>query len=135
METQIIYKLPVSATDCLTAQIVFEGTDVLLRVDYEEEDGDVRSAGVRFNHVQLFRFENEMHSNVYPPGAYDAVVEVGQSDWIAEVERFEKQNNRDSPWGKKHFCIFVSSKGQLNVIAESVSIEKDEQRLARAGSR
>lgn len=123
METKVIHQLPVSGSGSLTAQILSKRTDLFLRVEYEDEDGEARSSLVRFKHAQLFRFENEMHSSVYPEEAYDAVVEVIQSDWSAEVERYEREKNRHSPWAKRHFCIFVSNKGQLNVIAESVSVE------------
>jgi hypothetical protein len=123
MEIELIYKLPVSTSDCLTAQLSTENTDLLLRVEYEDHSDVVRSCVIRFMHVQLFRFENETHSDVYPPGAYDAVVRVRQSAWAAEIELFEVTHKRQSPWAKNHFCIFVSSKGQLNVIAESVDVE------------
>ncbi|WP_218080301.1 hypothetical protein [Anthocerotibacter panamensis] len=123
METQIVYTIPNTALDCLNAQFIYEETDLILKLEYEDEDGMVRSYHIRFIHAQLFRFENEMHCISITAGAYDGVVELVDSAWAMEINSFENEYNRHSPWSKRHFCIYISSTGQLNIIADSFTVE------------
>ena len=93
------------------------GGNAEIRYIYERE-GSMYSRGIRFHQVRAYRFRAESHCNAWHiEDAYDALVEVEQSDWIAELLAAEPSET----WGRwkiRHFLVFVDGSGAYEVAAE-----------------
>lgn len=101
------------------ATLVDRGGEVELRCVYER-DGGLRTGGLRFSWVRAYRFRAESHcTSWHVQDAYDVLVEVEASDWIAELRAAEPSG---ATWDRpiRHFLIFVDSAGASEAAAESV---------------
>lgn len=93
---------------------------VAAEVSYEYRDGGVDHIGtIRFSGVIAFRFRNEMHSAGFLRGTYNALVDVGQSEWLKELARYEPRHIADLVARARHFAVFFDSNGYFEVVAES----------------
>jgi hypothetical protein len=85
-------------------------------------NGEVPAGELVFDGVTAFRFRNELHSLGFIPGSYDRLVEVIESDWLAELAAIEP--TRISPSVKEchHFAVLLSNNGYLEVVSEAVEL-------------
>jgi hypothetical protein len=113
-----ILELSTSGVGCLDTSILFRGSGLVVEYGYETEDGTWTGA-VRFEHVAAFRYADEAHTNPFPQEAYDAVVEVHESEWL-KAHRGPGTASPQWPFSKRHLAVFFSSSGYLEVIAERV---------------
>lgn len=100
------------------ALFIHPGGDAELRCTYER-NGTMFAGGLRFIGVRAYRFRAEGHCTPWHvEGAYDTLVEVTPSEWVAELLAAEPSET----WGKwviRHFLIFVDGSGAYEVAAEN----------------
>lgn len=95
------------------------GGDAELVCTYERE-GSMYAGGFRFQRVRAYRFRAEAHCTPWHvEGAYDALVEVAPSVWVAEL-RAASPAGAPWPWPIRHFLIYVDDAGAYEVAAEDV---------------
>ncbi len=102
-----------------TEDVAFEypGGDAELKCIYER-NGSMYAGGFRFIRVRAFRFRAESHCTPWHvEDAYDNLVEVEQSSWIAELVAAEPSDARGQ-WPMRHFLIYVDNAGAYEVAAE-----------------
>lgn len=102
-----------------TADVVFihPGGDSELRCTYER-NGSMYTGGLRFRRVRAYRFRDESHcTSWHVEDAYDTLVEVEQSDWIAELLAAEPSES-GVQWNVRHFLIYVDAAGAYEIAAE-----------------
>jgi hypothetical protein len=120
--------LPVPSTS-LASDPVFEhpGGEALLRLEFQRGRVKMRG-GLRFEKVRAFCFRAEGHCTVWHvEGAYDTLVEVTPSAWVADLLRAEPGET----WGRweiRHFMVFVDGAGCYEVAAETWSWLPEEER-------
>jgi len=111
---------PLSAPpSAFTRDVVFVHPDgtAELRCTYER-NGSMYAGGLRFERVRAYRFVAESHCTAWHvEGAYDALVEVEQSVWIAELVAAE-QGESQVRWKMRHFLIYIDGSGAYEVAAE-----------------
>lgn len=119
---QPLMTLPVAST-ALESDPVFihPGGQAELRYEFER-DGVRVCTGLRFERVRAFRFRSEGHCTAWHlQGAYDTLVEVQQSAWVAELLEDEPSETWGH-WEIHHFLLFLDSVGAYEVAAESWSV-------------
>jgi hypothetical protein len=88
------------------------------------EEGRKRSAWLRFVKARAFRWRAELYCTSWHVEAFDRVLEVHDSDWVAELlERSNENYGAQFHWILRHFIVYIDSFGCLEVIAESVVLE------------
>ena len=91
------------------------GGDAELRCTYER-DGSMYAGGLRFTRVRAYRFRAEGHCTLWHiEDAYDTLVEVERSSWVAELLADEMTG---SQWKIRHFLIYIDDAGAYEVAAE-----------------
>lgn len=119
MKSQKVLDLPIGGAGCGEIGISSDGTSVAVRYEYLDGGHSVVKT-LRFDDVVAFRFHDEMHSRGFCPESYDAVVEIGRSEWLAELIGKEPEQILGSAKGKRHFAVLFSSNGYLEVIGAEV---------------
>lgn len=122
VEKQPLITLPIAST-ALEADPVFihPGGHAELRYEFEREGVLVRT-GLRFERVRAFRFRSEGHCTAWHvQGAYDTLVEVQRSAWVAELLEAEPSETWGH-WELHHFLLFLDSVGAFEVAAEAWSV-------------
>lgn len=93
------------------------GEDAELRCTYERS-GSMYAGGLRFHRVRAYRFRAEGHCTAWHiDDAYDTLVAVEQSGWVAELLAAESGET----WGRReirHFLIYIDGAGAYEVAAE-----------------
>jgi hypothetical protein len=113
---------------CPSTEIVGEpevrvtGTGLALSFVFEDESDARFVAGVEFSGVRAFRKRAESLCNAWHiEDAYDTVVEVMNSGWVAEL-------TADAPDGSKgrfpmrHFLLYLDSFGALEVVGAAATL-------------
>lgn len=94
------------------------GGDLTLRFAFYGEDVTLRS-GLRFYRVRAHRHKAELYVTAgQTQAAYDHLVEILDSPWVAEIRSVAPADQRDS-WILRHFVIVFDSSGCFEVMAES----------------
>ncbi len=122
MEKKPLTTLPVAST-ALASDPVFihPGGHAELHFEFEREGILVRG-GLRFERVRAFRFRSEGHATAWHVrGAFDTLVEVQPSSWVAELLEAEPSETWGH-WEIHHFLLYLDSVGAYEVAAESWSI-------------
>ena len=123
MHKQELLVLPFPSTSVVRGPVLCtDGGDLLLSMDFDD-DGQKRSASVRFVKQRAFRKRSEIYcTGWHVNDAYDTVCEVKGSDWVAELRNDAVPDWRDR-WVMRHFMIYVDSFGCLEVVAESAVLD------------
>ena len=121
MIATVVLNLPISGAGCGAIRLITDG------VEFEVEvfDGQRRAGRLVFDTVAAFRFRDEMHSLGYAEDSYDTVVEIEDSDWLKHILSIEPESILLTAKRSKHFAVMLSSNGYLEVIARSVSFERE----------
>jgi hypothetical protein len=83
-----------------------------------ERNGSMYVGGLRFKGVRAYKFRAEGHCTPWHvEGAYDTLVEVEHSDWVADLLAAEPGETRGR-WKIRHFLIYIDSAGAYEVAAE-----------------
>jgi len=113
--------LDLGVSDAGCGSICVKATSRNLEAQYEyyshEAGADVTGC-IRFEGVAAYRFRGEMHSLGSAEGSYDTLVEIETSDWLHELLSKEPSHIWGSVRRKKHFAVFFSNNGYLEVIAD-----------------
>ena len=121
MLTPVGFELPVPST-ALEGSILFvdKGAEVTLVARFRE-NGKGRRTELSFSKVRAYRQRAEVHCTpAHIEGAYDTLVEVRESAWVAELLRDTPDRWRKA-WLMRHFMIFIDSSGCYEVVAENWS--------------
>jgi hypothetical protein len=113
-----VFDLPISGIGC--GEIKIESNGVFLRVSLT--DGIVDAGQLFFDDVTAFRFRDEMHSRGFIAESYDTLFEIQESAWLKELIEIEPEQILGSVVGSRHFVVFLSSNGYLEVIAKTVEL-------------
>jgi len=98
---------------------VFEncGAQALLRFVFNR-DGAAWRGGLRFDGVSACRFRAKAYCALWHvEQAYDSLVEVRESKWIAELRADEDPEQQR--WGMRHFMVYLDSAGCYEIVAMS----------------
>ncbi len=114
-----LYTVPVASTsfDNGGAYMLLD----TIRYDYGREGSHYRS-GVRFKRPIATRTYSENASKAWHiEGAYDTLVEIENSPWVAEIQAAtaDIQRRFGQKWELHHYMIYLDSSGTFEVIAES----------------
>lgn len=116
---RLVRDLPIPGSGCGDIEIRSDGCDLSVEYTYHsKEDGCDVVGSIIFSGVAAFRFRDEMHSAGFLQGSYDSLVEIVGSDWRQELSIIEPGGIWGSVENKKHFAVFFSSNGYLEVIAD-----------------
>ena len=127
MNAEKLVQLPISGSGCGDIRILSDGVELSVEYEYRADGADWVGA-IHFSDCIAYRFHNEMHSKGYCSDGYDAIAEVKSSSWLAELIRDEPTGIRDAI-GKKHFAVFLSSNGYLEVIADAFDLPSSRKGL------
>jgi hypothetical protein len=93
------------------------GGSAELRCRYER-DGSMYAGGLRFGRVRAYKFRAEGHCTPWHvEDAYDTLVEVERSDWIAQLLAESREGL--GRWTIRHFLIYIDGAGAYEVAAET----------------
>jgi hypothetical protein len=88
-----------------------------LRCVYER-NGSMFAGGLRFGRVQAYRFRAEPYCTAWHiEKAYDTLVEIEQSEWIAALAAAEPGEGHGRTM--RHFLIYIDGAGAYEVAADS----------------
>ncbi len=119
-EDRQVLDLPIPGSGCGDIRLSADGSQLVAEYEYLSEGDDRNIVGrLSFSGVTAFRFRNEMHSLGFAEGSYDTLVEIIDSEWRRELLGIEPSGIWGSVENKKHYAVFFSSNGYLEVIAES----------------
>lgn len=102
-----------------TEDVLFthSGGNAEIRCTYER-NGSMYVGGLLFKRVRAYRFRAEGHcTSWHVEDAYDTLVEVEASDWVAELLAAEPRETWGQ-WNIRHFLIYIDSAGAYEVAAE-----------------
>lgn len=114
-----IYTVPVASTACTReAFLDCSGIAPTIRYEYEGELGECHT-GIKFNQVSAFRKRGERCCSAWHiEGAYDTLVEVEGSSWLAEMTNDVPELYRAN-WKPHHYMIYLDSVGCFEFLAQS----------------
>lgn len=117
VQKHALYELPVPSTE-LESGGPYLCADTL-RYEYFRGDELVRS-GLRFAKISAIRRRSERTSTpAHIEGNYDTLVEVDNSQWLAEVLAESSAAWRQDLSKQHHYMIYLDGLGCLEVLAES----------------
>src|ERR1043165_1277266 len=120
MNAQQITQLSMPDSGCGDTRVVSNGVELLIEYEYRTDRVDWIGS-IHFADVVAYRFRNEMHSRGFCSESYNAVAEINDSPWLAELVRIEPTGIRGAK-GLKHFAVFLDSNGYLEVIADAFEL-------------
>jgi len=92
---------------------------VQLRLSHEADDGSMAVAGWEFAWTRAYRHRAESHCTVWHiEHAYDTLVEVEDSEWVAELRDAMPEDMR-TLFEMHHYMIYVDSYGCYEVVAQT----------------
>jgi len=114
-----LHTIPVPSTDfAIEAYFDGHGSTPSIRFGYNK-DGVIYQSGIKFSKVAAVRTRAERCCAAWHiEGAYDTLVEVEGSSWLAEI-RDDTQELWRNNWQMHHYLIYLDSVGCFEVIAES----------------
>lgn len=115
-----VINLPITQSGCGNIRFTFAALNALLEFEFREQRQDCIGS-VQFKHVLAYRFRNEMHSLGFVEGAYDSIVILRESEWLAELRSIAPAGIGDLDF-KKHFAVLLSSNGYFEVVADSCEV-------------
>jgi hypothetical protein len=74
--------------------------------------------GLRFLRVRAYRHRAESHCTVWHIDAYDQLMEVEDSEWVAELLEATPADMRED-FEMHHYVIYVDSSGCYEIVAKS----------------
>src|SRR6266511_3380326 len=107
--TKTLITLPVPGSGVDFIRIEADGPNLTAEFQYWDDADTVGT--LKFTRVVAFRFRNEPNSHGRILDAYDAVVEVTESEWLSQLQEKE---------GRRHFAVYFSNYGYLEVAARDV---------------
>lgn len=118
MDKKPVFEVPVPSTE-LTTDAILCGN--IIRYGYVRNGTELKS-GIIFNNVRAKRTRSDEACTAWHiEGAYDTLVEVGESDWVEQIMRdtAERQLRFGETWTLHHYMIYLDGTGCIEVIADS----------------
>jgi hypothetical protein len=114
-----VFTVPVASTDFTReAFLDCSGLAPVIRYSYESDSGQC-SSGIKFLKVAAFRKRGERCCAAWHiEGAYDTLVEIEGSAWVAELKADVAKPYQDE-WQPRHYMIYLDSVGCFEFLAES----------------
>lgn len=81
-------------------------------------DGRPCQGGVEFSRRRAYRYTAESHCTLWHLDAYDTLVEVEDSEWVAELLEAMPEDMR-AMFEMHHYMIYLDSSGCYEVVAAS----------------
>lgn len=124
MKKTMLFSLPYPSTAAVSGPTLVDQDRGLLLSLACDDNGLEQHAGVLFVKPRAFRKREEIYcTSWHVKDTYDSVCEIEDSDWVAELRNDAVPEWRDR-WVMRHFMIYVSSFGCLEVVAESASLDQ-----------
>jgi hypothetical protein len=124
-------KVPLAEIPVLSTEIepdvvaINDGGSLTLRFQFYRED-ELFSSGIVFRKVRAHQWRAESHTTPWHiEGAYDTIVEIEESPWVAELLKAEPAGTRGR-WVIRHFMLYLDSAGCYEVAAESWELLPEE---------
>lgn len=119
MRVKELFSLPASGAGCGRLRIVASSVRLDAEFEYFSDELDREMTAIlRFEGIKAFRFRQELLSLGFVKESYDNLVEILESDWYCELLALEPRDVLGSIRGRRHFAVFLSNNGYLEVIAE-----------------
>ena len=120
METKKLWRLPVPSTAIEGTKLIYPGGDACLLFEYYDEiDQKFYHSGILFDAVQAHKHTTEAFTSSIM-GAYDTLVEIVDSEWIAKLQKINRQ--AAALWRIRHYVLFLKSAGLFEFIARNYRI-------------
>jgi hypothetical protein len=120
MITNKLWELPILSSE-LEDEVKFEivNTDATLILNH-----DSVSIKIKFETALCHLHTSERFTKSIL-GAYDAIVEIEESEWIKELEEL---NSSDVEfWNLKHYVLYIEKMGLYQFIAEKYEVDLEEK--------
>jgi hypothetical protein len=125
-ELTVVYKLPFPSVEVVdSAYWDGRGIQPCVRLEYQRGTG-AYSSGIGFSGVVAMRERAERCCTPWHIQAFDLLVEVHNSSWVAEIRSDTDRNWRDH-WAMHHYMIYLDSAGCFEVIADNWSLVPEQQ--------
>lgn len=125
----------VSANDSYRVAMSADGRGIVLAYDLEVAPNTFEFHKLVFAGGRAYRWTWVRLCTPDMVEAYDSVVEVLRSQWVTEaVEQLKNDPGEADHLGLHHYMVFLDEDGCYEVLAESVSIERDEAPAGRRPS-
>ncbi len=119
MSERAVLALPITDAGCGDIRVVATSTRLDAEYQYFSEALNIDRIGIiRFVGLGAYRFRGELQSLGFAEGSYDSLVEIVDSAWCKELLSIEPNGIWGSVATKKHFAVFFSNNGYLEVIAD-----------------
>jgi hypothetical protein len=121
------WEFPVPSTYLTSSgvKLVYPGGKAYLLFEYydTENDDEIFHSGIMFEAVMTHKHTSEKFLTTLL-GAYDALVEIEDSDWLAQCRAI----NEDvfDFWNLKHYAIFLDSNGMYEFVAKGFTLLETE---------
>lgn len=79
---------------------------------------------IEFSRVRAYRERAGVYCSTWHIAGYDKVIEVLDSEWVAELKSNADARVRDA-WKMRHFLAYLDGEGAIEVIAEDVRLFPD----------
>jgi hypothetical protein len=114
----LLCTISVPSTD-FTREAYLDGSGIspTIRFSYKKDDVEL-TGGIEFHTVVATRTRAERSCTVWHIDAYDTLVEIQDSSWVAEIRADTAEQWRDK-WPMHHYMICLDSVGCFEVVAES----------------
>jgi hypothetical protein len=123
-----VSRVTVGSIPCPSTEIVGEpevrmsGKDLVLSFLFEDDNDARFVAGVEYSGVRAFRKRAESLCTAWHiEGAYDTVVEVVDSDWVAELAA-DASDRSKGRFPMRHFLLYLDSFGALEVVGAAAAL-------------
>ncbi|WP_395374721.1 hypothetical protein [Marinicella sp. W31] len=123
MKIKKLLELPISSSGCANVKVIASSAELLVIYGFNSRKDSSKLIGqILFDSVISYSFRNTMHSRGYADGSYDSLVEIESSDWMKWLLEIEPPMIGNTVAGKKHFAVFFSENGYLEVVADSYKV-------------
>lgn len=102
--------LRVPGSGCRSTRFTKSGADVIAEYEYPGDEYSTIGT-LLFVGALAFRYTNERNSRDVPEDAYDSVVQVERSEWLSGLKDIA---------GHRHYGVFFSNVGYLEVVAQDL---------------
>lgn len=128
---KILTELPIGVEGCDKIYIKTNGVFLDAVFLYADKSDRPTKGTVHFSLLTSFRYTTEYSSHGFFEESYDSLCEIFDSDWVRE---FEERDLLRLTSPKRHFAVFFSDCGFLEVIAKDFEDLLKEEKNANSTS-
>ena len=121
----LLHTIPVPSTD-FTQEAYWDERRPRPAIRFAYRQNNIEhQGGITLGHVLATRTRAERCCTAWHIEAYDALVEIQDSEWVKEIKAQTDPNWRDK-WEMHHYMIYLDSAGCFEVIAASYAVLPEE---------